>query len=106
MIFSRIVNALNKELGLLRNQRLKYLNGDSELKEAVANIAHDLCTPLTTICGYLDLLDSEEKSENVGRYITLIENRNRILEKSIASFYTDLTKKGINPVIHIPEKVI
>lgn len=46
-------------------QRQQYLNGDRELKEAVTNISHDLRTPLTAICGYLELLEREEKSEQL-----------------------------------------
>lgn len=62
-------------LRLLRKQRHKYLNGDQELKEAVTNISHDLRTPLTAICAYMELLQKEEKSENAVRYLSLIENR-------------------------------
>ena len=66
---------INMQLRLLRKQRHKYLTGDRELKEAVTNISHDLRTPLTAICGYLDLLDNEDKSENTSRYLSLIGNR-------------------------------
>ncbi len=66
---------LNRQLVLLREQRLKYQNGDREQKEAVANISHDLRTPLTAICGYLHLLSTEEKSVEAKRYLGLIENR-------------------------------
>ena len=41
----------------------------------MSNVSHDLRTPLTAICGYLDLLEREEKSENTARYLSLIENR-------------------------------
>ena len=59
---------LNRQLRQLRRQRRQYLDGDKELKDAVTNISHDLRTPLTAICGYLDLLEAEEKSEKVTRW--------------------------------------
>ena len=52
-----------------------------ELKEAVTNISHDLRTPLTAICGYLDLLVNEEKSEAVERYLSVIGNRAEALKQ-------------------------
>ena len=127
---------INVQLRLLRQQRHKYLTGDRELKEAVTNISHDLRTPLTAICGYLDLLEREEKSEDTARYLSLIENRveamkqlteelfrysvilstgelvletvcvNGVLEESIAAFYGVLTNRGIQPEIHITENRI
>lgn len=57
------------------------MNGDRELKEAVTNISHDLRTPLTAICGYLDLLEREDKSEAATRYLSLIENRVQALKQ-------------------------
>ncbi len=77
----RLVASINDQLRLLRRQRYQYLNGDRELKEAVTNISHDLRTPLTAICGYLDLLEQEEKSENVTRYLSYIENRTQALKQ-------------------------
>ena len=70
---------LNHHLRLLRAQRRRYLSGDRELKDAVTNISHDLRTPLTAICGYLDLLEQEEKSEKAERYIGVIRNRAELL---------------------------
>lgn len=77
----RLAAELNEQLRLLRKQRQKYLNGDRELKEAVTNVSHDLRTPLTAICGYLDLLKREEKSEAVTRYLAFIENRAEVLKQ-------------------------
>lgn len=77
----KLAAAMNEQLRLLRKQRHKYLNGDRELKEAVTNISHDLRTPLTAICGYMDLLESEEKSETVTRYLSLISNRTEALKQ-------------------------
>lgn len=77
----KLAAAINEQLRLLRRQRQKYLNGDRELKDAVTNISHDLRTPLTAIFGYLDLLKKEEKSEEVIRYLSLIENRAEAMKR-------------------------
>ena len=124
---------INTQLRLLRKERHRYQQGDLELKEAVTNISHDLRTPLTAICGYLDLLEREENSENTTRYLSLIGNRvdamkqlteelfrysvilstgelvlepvcvNGVLEESIAAFYAALTSRDIQPEIRITE---
>lgn len=77
----KLALSINEQLRLLRRQRHKYLNGDRELKEAVTNISHDLRTPLTAIYGYMELLKKEEKSENVSRYLDMIENRVEALKQ-------------------------
>ncbi len=125
--------AINRELRTLRELRHRYQNGDKELKSAVTNISHDLRTPLTAICGYLDLLEAEEKSEQTARYIAQIANRIealkalteelfrysvicaepalkperlnvcRVLEDTLVSFYAALEGKGITPQISLPD---
>ncbi len=77
----KLASSINEQLRLLRKQRRKYLNGDRELKEAVTNISHDLRTPLTAICGYMDLLKQEEKSKKVSGYLLQIENRTEALKQ-------------------------
>lgn len=76
-----LAEAINRELRRLRRQQLQYLNGDSELKGAVTNISHDLRTPLTAICGYLELLQKEEKSPNVARYLEVIAGRAEVMKQ-------------------------
>lgn len=131
-----LAREMNKELRILRQQRQKYLNGDLELKEAVTNISHDLRTPLTAISGYLELLEQEEKSETVERYLSYIENRTEalkqlteemfrytvilsskapeiesvdlkaVLEENLLSFYGAMTEKGIEPEIQLPTQPV
>ena len=67
--------SLNRQLRLLRKRQNCFLSGDRELKEAIANISHDLRTPLTAICGYMDLLEREEQSEAARRYLSIIAGR-------------------------------
>lgn len=71
----RTATLLNRELKVLREEGHRFKKGDNEVKEAVANISHDLRTPITAISGYLELLEREEKSEAVERYIGIISER-------------------------------
>ena len=70
-----LAEQMNRQLMELRTERLKLRQGDMELKSAITKISHDLRTPLTAICGYLDLLEQEtfpQKSEN---YLNIIRER-------------------------------
>lgn len=83
----RLAAGLNAQLRQLRRERRQYQNGDRDLKEAVTNISHDLRTPLTAICGYLDLLEGEEKSEAAERYLSLIRGRTDHLKSLTEEFF-------------------
>ena len=70
-----LANAINVQLRKLRKEHHRFVQGDMELKNAVTNISHDLRTPLTAVFGYLDLLQKQEKSEEVERYLNIIGER-------------------------------
>lgn len=132
----KLAAQMNEELRELRKQRLKYLQGDRELKEAITNISHDLRTPLTAIYGYLELLEGEEVSEEVGQSLKQIRNRtdalkgfteelfqysvivteeekeknevvlNQVLEEALLGCYGAFVSRKIEPEIQIPEEKI
>ena len=128
-----LASEIAKQLTELRRQRRQYISGDRELKEAVTNISHDLRTPLTAICGYLELLEAEEMTDNTRRYVEQISNRTeslkalteelfrysvissvsalnyekvnvgRVLEETLISFYGAFEQKNITPKISLPD---
>lgn len=131
-----LANTVNKQLIALRGEQLRYRQGNMELQNAVTNISHDLRTPLTAICGYLELLENEEKSADAARYVAIIEERanalkqlteelfrysvilsannskaepvdiKSTLEKSLAAFYTAFSERNITPTVQMPEEKV
>ena len=129
----RLASALNQELRALRQERLRYQQGDKELKEAVVNISHDLRTPLTAISGYLQLLQGQDLPPDTRRYLEQIGGRaqamkrlteelfrysvvvseetlarepvdlRRAVEEALLSFYGALEGRGIEPQVRLPE---
>ena len=65
---------------------------EGALRRQIANVSHDLRTPLTSILGYLQLLEGESLSEEERReYLTVVEGRARNLQDLITGFY-DLSR--------------
>lgn len=96
---------INKTLKLKKSTEVKYKEMDLELRQAIANMSHDLRTPLTSIMGYIQLLEDdnilvEEKKE----YIEIIENRSASLKGLISNFY-DLSRLQANEYNFCIEKI-
>lgn len=124
---------INAQLRALRRERQRYQQGNAEVMDAVTNISHDLRTPLTAVCGYLDLFRQTDQPADAVRYLNIMEERidalkqlteelfgysaafsmvsesreeislNTALEESISAYYAALKKRQITPDITMPE---
>jgi len=83
------VNALLRDM---EEERTGFRTREQALRRQIANVSHDLRTPLTSILGYLQLLEDEGVTEDQRRqYLDVVANRARVLQSLIASFY-DLSR--------------
>lgn len=83
-----LAEAINNELEISRNERVKEIKRQEQLKELISNISHDLRTPLTSIAGYIKLLKGKKLSvEKENRYIEVIERRVENLQELLNSFF-------------------
>lgn len=132
----KLASQINKKDKESWELQLKIIHEEEDLKRSIANITHDLRTPLTSISGYLELIKTKEKNFNK-KYINIIENKtnelidlteqlfsysktldlmekpnlektciNELLEETIISYYTIFQTKGIIPNISISNKKI
>lgn len=70
-----LANTLNASLKELRGLRHTYESRENELTRTIENLSHDMRTPLTAICGYLDMLEECELHTDAQRYVSIIKSR-------------------------------
>ena len=81
MDMCKLADSLNNQLKEVREQQLRYELGNTELKNAITNISHDLRTPLTAICGYLDMFGKTDDTEKQQRYLDIMRERTDMMKQ-------------------------
>ncbi|SHO54000.1 sensor histidine kinase [Anaerocolumna xylanovorans] len=75
-----------------QQERIHLQRREKGIRSEIENISHDLRTPLTSILGYLDLLQDKDVSEaEKAEYLEIIGKRARGLKSLIENFY-DLSR--------------
>lgn len=87
-----LLEQVNRLLELRREDRALWLDRERSLRQQIANVSHDLRTPLTSILGYLQLMEDPGLPERERQeYLSVVENRARALQNLITGFY-DLSR--------------
>lgn len=87
-----LLTAINALLALREREEGDYRRQEQAIRQQIANISHDLRTPLTSILGYLQLLEGERLSPEERReYLSIVQGRAKALQSMIVSFY-DLSR--------------
>lgn len=83
-----LLQEVNRLLEARRTDQAAWREQEKSLRRQISNISHDLRTPLTSILGYLQLLENPDLPEEERReYLTIIESRSKALQSLITSFY-------------------
>jgi signal transduction histidine kinase len=76
---------------LFENNQKKYVkieHREEELRRSIANLSHDLRTPLTSIMGYIQLIKADKLTkEDREKYVYIVHKRTETLQSLISSFY-------------------
>ncbi len=76
-----LADDINKQLTVMRKEYLKNHQGNLELKDAITNVSHDLRTPLTAICGYLDMISKTDDKQTIEKYLKIIQERTEVMKQ-------------------------
>lgn len=84
--------AVNRLFELRQEERSRYLRQEADLRRQIADVSHDLRTPLTSILGYLQLLEEQELTPDQRKeYVEVVRGRAAVLQTLITAFY-DLSR--------------
>jgi signal transduction histidine kinase len=72
---------LNDELKDMRKKQLQYEYGNTELKNAITNVSHDIRTPLTAIAGNLYMIGKTDDISEIRSYVNAIEERTETMKQ-------------------------
>ena len=76
-----LVWEVNRMLDEKQQAQIAYRRSEKERRDEIANISHDLRTPLTSILGYLQLAQTEDCTEEERKeYLRIAENRAHSLQ--------------------------
>lgn len=90
-LFNKSLNSLssnfNKVLSIEENLRNQSIHHENKFKDMIANISHDLRTPLTAIKGYLQLLNKTDLDKKQETMLKTALNHTNSLEELISDFF-------------------
>lgn len=79
---------INNILHTSKALKIKSIQKENELKDMIAGMSHDLRTPLTSIMGYVQLLDNANLTQiEKDRYIAITKQRSQALRGLLNDFY-------------------
>lgn len=84
----KIAIEINNLIDLHAQSNIEKKSAERELRQAVANMSHDLRTPLTSILGYIQLIESHEVTEEEKKeYLTIAKDRTKRLQILLNDFF-------------------
>ena len=87
-----LLSAVNRLLELREADEAEHRRQEHAIRQQISNISHDLRTPLTSILGYLQLLEGDSlTAEERREYLGIVQGRAKALQSLITSFY-DLSR--------------
>lgn len=83
----QLLGTVNRALGAIRSESVRYARHEAELKSQVERISHDLRTPLTSMLGYLALIDEAKLDCDTLESLAIVKRKAEALKRLITQFY-------------------
>ncbi len=85
---NELVRRINEICDQYQKESIMIERNENNLKEAIANLSHDIRTPLTSLDGYVQLLVMSDSPEEKEHYLQIIQNRISSLKELLEELFT------------------
>lgn len=85
--FENLLVDINDSLQGIRAEKISYREREKEFKQQIENISHDLRTPLTSMLGYLRIMDAGALSQEEQEDLQTVLKKAERLQELITEFY-------------------
>lgn len=82
-----LLREINKLLESIRRKQIYYRKQEKEFQQEIENISHDLRTPLTSIIGYLKMVEPDGLSQEDRQALEVVQRKTEFLQRLITQFY-------------------
>ncbi|MBD3920486.1 HAMP domain-containing histidine kinase [Paenibacillus sp. PR3] len=86
-----LAEQINRQIDRTRQANAEKTRTENELKQAISHISHDIRTPMTSILGYVQLIESEELSETQKREYTAVVRKSALRLKALLEDFFELS---------------
>ncbi|SET64727.1 Signal transduction histidine kinase [Oceanobacillus limi] len=84
----RLAQEVNKQIDATRKTKAEQRMTENELKQAISHISHDIRTPMTSILGYVQFLESDDLTPEMRKeYTTTVKNGAKRLKVLLEDFF-------------------
>ncbi|WP_073997862.1 sensor histidine kinase [Anaerococcus urinomassiliensis] len=84
--FAQFSEVINEFLDSYHSKEKNYINKEKYLQNTIRGLSHDIRTPLTSLDGYLQVI--ENNNENFEKYISIMKNRINSLNNILDQLFT------------------
>lgn len=85
---NELVMRVNDICNRYQEESIMIERNENNLKEAIANLSHDIRTPLTSLDGYVQLLVMSDSQDDKDHYMKIIQNRISSLKELLEELFT------------------
>lgn len=84
----KLAKEINNQIDLTKKAKAEKSLTENELKQAISYISHDIRTPMTSILGYMQLLESDEITPEIRKeYTSIVKNSAGRLKVLLEDFF-------------------
>lgn len=84
----KLVEILNEFLDRQKKNKKEFTRKENQISEIYTNLSHDIRTPLTSLDGYLQLLEESKDAEEQRRYTGIMRERISSLKDMLEELFT------------------